>query len=133
MSGAGKGAKHAHHEPAAETAADQEESSAEEALVLIVEDERPIADAIRLVVEDAGYTALLAYNGSKGLELALSAHPDLITTDYMMPGLNGGELIAALRANAANMGASVPPIIMISAVTSPQMHRSGYDRFLDKP
>jgi DNA-binding response OmpR family regulator len=131
VSGAGTGEKHAHHQP--ETATSSEESSAEGALVLVVEDERPIAEAIRLVVEDAGYTALLAYNGRKGLELAHSAHPALITTDYMMPGLNGGELIAALRTDAANNGGHVPPIIMISAITSPQIHRSGYDRFLEKP
>ena len=133
MSSAGTGAKQAHHQPEAAAATPPEEASEDGSLVLIIEDERPIAEAIRLVVEDACYTALLAYNGRKGLELAHSAHPALITTDYMMPGLNGGELIAALHADAANNGGQVPPIIMISAITSPQIHRSGYDRFLEKP
>ena len=133
MNGAGKQRRHRQAVSLDGAAAAQEEPAANDALVLIVEDERPIADAIRLVVEDAGYRALLAYNGTQGLELARTQHPALITTDYMMPGLNGAELIAALHADAAHNGGTTPPIIMISAVTSPQVHRSGYDRFLSKP
>ena len=70
-------------------------------LVLIAEDEEPIAEVVATVVEDAGYTPLLAAHGREALELARAKQPALLITDLMMPYLSGAELIAALRSDAA--------------------------------
>ncbi len=110
-----------------------EASSAAQPLVLIVEDEAPIADAIALVVQEAGYTPLIATHGRQGLEMARSRRPALITTDYMMPQMNGDEFIAVLRREAEERGEPAPPIILITAVVSHRTRNIGADYILAKP
>lgn len=102
-------------------------------VVLIVEDEAPIADAIALVVEDAGYVALVAVHGLQGLELWRSRQPDLITTDYMMPNMNGDEFIDTVRQEAQERGIRPPPIILITAIISQRMRAIPADALLPKP
>ena len=58
-------------------------------LVLIAEDEEPIAEVVATVVEDAGYTPRLAAHGREALELARAEQPALLITDLMMPHLSG--------------------------------------------
>jgi CheY-like chemotaxis protein len=53
-------------------------------LVLIVEDEEPIATALSFIVEDAGYVPLIAMHGRQALDLLRDRHPALIITDLMM-------------------------------------------------
>jgi CheY-like chemotaxis protein len=83
------------------------------ALVMIVEDETPIAEALSLIVEDAGYRVLVATNGRMAIEqIDAGARPMLIITDLMMPRMDGVALIRVLR---ANLGAEAPPNIITTA------------------
>jgi DNA-binding response OmpR family regulator len=66
-------------------------------VVLIVDDERIIADTLSAIFRADGYQVLSAYNGKDGLALAESAHPDLVITDVAMPGLNGVDLAIMVR------------------------------------
>jgi two-component system response regulator VicR len=102
-------------------------------VVLIVEDEAPIADAIALVVEDAGYVALVAAHGAQALEMLRSRFPALITTDFMMPNMNGDQFIEAVHQEAQARGVSPPPIILITAIESQRMRAIPADAFLPKP
>lgn len=101
--------------------------------VLIVEDERPIAEAIALVVEEAGFTHLVAAHGREGLTLARAHRPALIITDMMMPQLDGAELIAALRADAERDHQSMPPVILMTAGGLDRARMAGADAVLRKP
>lgn len=83
--------------------------------VLVAEDEPAIAEILALILAEAGYTALLAANGREALNLAHTDWPALIITDLMMPQLDGGGLIAGLRAAAATEGRPIPPIIVMTA------------------
>jgi CheY-like chemotaxis protein len=66
--------------------------------VLIVDDEKNIADTVALILRAAGYAAQAAYDGSAALALTRDVPPDLILTDVLMPGMNGIDLaIAAQR------------------------------------
>ncbi len=66
--------------------------------VLIVDDEKNIADTVALILRGAGYAARAAYDGSVALSMTRDRPPDLILTDVLMPGMNGIDLaIAALR------------------------------------
>jgi len=65
--------------------------------VLIVDDERVIADTLSAIFRSNGYSVLTAYNGTSGLALAESAVPDLLITDVMMPGMNGVDLAIMVR------------------------------------
>lgn len=100
-------------------------------LVLIAEDEEPIALALSFIVEDAGYTPLVAAHGREALELARARHPALIITDLMMPRMTGQELIAILRQEAQEDHHI--PIILMSAAGKAYVADSGADALLPKP
>ena len=76
--------------------------------VLIIEDEKNIVDILRFNLQREGYQVLEAGDGESGLALALSADPDLILLDVMLPKLIGFDVCRALR----EKGSRVPVIIL---------------------
>ncbi|MBI3947147.1 MAG: response regulator transcription factor [Armatimonadetes bacterium] len=79
--------------------------------VLIVEDERPIVDAVSYSLERDGFEVVSAFDGVQGLALARRERPDLIILDIMLPGMNGFEFCRALRRTS-----DVPIIILTARV-----------------
>jgi CheY-like chemotaxis protein len=61
-------------------------------LVLVVDDERVIADTLSMILSRSGFSTMTAYDGAKALELAKNRRPDLLISDVMMPGMTGIEL-----------------------------------------
>ena len=61
--------------------------------ILIIEDEDPIRELIKLHLTMAGYEVLEAATGSKGLELIKNEEIDLILLDIMLPGIDGLSLL----------------------------------------
>src|SRR5271170_1521895 len=61
-------------------------------LVLVVDDERIIADTLSMILSRSGFSTMTAYDGLEGLEIAQSVRPDLVISDVMMPGMTGVEL-----------------------------------------
>ena len=102
-------------------------------LVLIAEDEEPIAQAIAYIVEDLGYKAVIAIHGRQALDIAMRSHPALIITDLMMPQMTGADLIRAIRDDAARGHYHAPPIILMSAAGRLLVQSVGADAFLPKP
>jgi CheY-like chemotaxis protein len=100
-------------------------------VVLIVEDEEPIAVALSFIVEDAGYLSLVAPHGVTALELADKVRPALIITDLMMPRMTGRELIAALREDGSALRDI--PVILMTAAGESLSAESGADAVLTKP
>jgi DNA-binding response OmpR family regulator len=101
-------------------------------VVVIVEDDRPIADYVAAVVADAGYHPVVATHGRQALDMIEAQRPALILTDLMLPFLSGAEVIAAVRAHPNPVRARVPVIVMTAA------HRKaaqleGADAILRKP
>jgi two-component system phosphate regulon response regulator PhoB len=80
--------------------------------VLLVEDERDIADLVRYHVEKAGMRFLHASDGGAALRLARAELPDVTLLDLMLPGLDGLEVCRQLRRDAATRRL---PIIMLTA------------------
>jgi DNA-binding response OmpR family regulator len=66
------------------------------ARVLIVDDERSIANMLQLILSCAGYECSVAYDGSEALRRAAEFQPHLLISDVMMPGMNGVELAKAI-------------------------------------
>ena len=77
--------------------------------ILVVEDEKAIADIIIFNLERDGFQTVEANDGLTGLELALSEKPDLILLDVMLPGIDGFEVCKRVREK------SLVPIIMLTA------------------
>lgn len=108
-------------------------ASQREHLILIIEDDVPIAEALALIVEDLGYTSVIATDGLSGLELARSHQPMLILTDLMLPKLSGQQVIAQFRAEQAAQGRPIPPIAVVTAAGRHQAREAGGDAFILKP
>ncbi|MEM8783519.1 MAG: response regulator [Planctomycetota bacterium] len=79
-------------------------------LVLVCDDESHIVHVVSLKLRNAGYEVQTAQDGAEGLELARQRTPDLLITDYQMPRMNGVELCAAFREDAAL--AKVPAMML---------------------
>lgn len=65
--------------------------------VLVVDDERVIADTLSIILNQAGFDASAAYSGQQAVESARAQRPDLIITDVVMPEMNGIEAAIAIR------------------------------------
>jgi CheY-like chemotaxis protein len=85
--GAGEGEAADH-----ESAADRAQFS-----ILVIEDEAPMRELLRLALEDQGYAVLVAADGAEGRAIALEQQPDIILCDVRMPGMSGHQVLAALR------------------------------------
>jgi two-component system, OmpR family, phosphate regulon response regulator PhoB len=77
--------------------------------ILIIEDERPLADALASNLEHEGFEVSVAHDGQNGLRKAQVTLPDLIVLDLILPVLPGLEVCRSLRAGAQTR---VIPIIM---------------------
>ena len=65
--------------------------------LLVVEDERGIANFIKEGLEEEGYAVDVSANGARGLELAAVNDYDLLILDWMLPGLSGIEICRRIR------------------------------------
>ncbi|MEI6948219.1 response regulator transcription factor [Paraflavisolibacter sp. H34] len=98
----------------------------EERKILIVEDERKIADTIKLGLTENGYYVEVAYDGAIGYKLFQAHDYNLVILDINLPGLNGYELCKKIRAQDTGI-----PIIMLTALGSLGDKVEGYDAGAD--
>lgn len=77
--------------------------------ILVVEDEKAIADILVFNLQREGYDTLVAYDGAEGLRRALEDAPDLILLDVMLPEMDGFEVLGHIREKHDT------PIIMLTA------------------
>lgn len=84
--------------------------------VLIVDDELGIVEALTDVLADEGFTVSSARNGREALQRIAEAKPDLVISDYMMPLMDGLELVETLRKAGSNV-----PIVLMTAVRLDQL------------
>ena len=86
--------------------------SAEKLQILVVEDDADILFLISSNLQSAGFEVLRAGDGAAALELARSAHPDLVVLDLMLPKLSGNEVCKLLKADRATARI---PVLMLTA------------------
>lgn len=83
------------------------------ALILVVDDEVGIARLLEEVFSDEGHEVISASNGKQALERVSDRIPAFILTDYMMPVMDGIEMIEILASNPAT---SAVPIVLMSSM-----------------
>ncbi len=100
--------------------------------ILIVEDERHIAEGLKLNLTLQGYTVEVAEDGVSGLERWRGWHPDLIVLDIMLPGIDGLSVLQNIRLEDERL-----PILILSAKAAPDDRIKGLafgvDDYLTKP
>lgn len=102
--------------------------------VLVVDDERNIADTLALILQDAGYNAEAAYDGSSALSKTRECRPDLLISDVLMPGVNGIELAIMTQHEFPNCRILLFSGQAASADMLQEARRSGHDfELLAKP
>lgn len=103
-------------------------------VILIVDDDKPLAQAIAATLDLEGLETVLAHDGNQALELAHTLQPNLILLDVMLPGKSGFEVCATLKRQPAT--ASIPIIILTAkSELSSRMTgiTAGADEYLTKP
>ncbi len=99
--------------------------------VLIIEDDKNIAELLQLYLEKEGYAVTVAYDGGQGLEKFRAIHPDLVLLDLMMPVMDGREVCKAIRADGDT------PVIMLTAKAELDDKVAGFkigaDDYITKP
>jgi signal transduction histidine kinase/DNA-binding response OmpR family regulator len=114
--------------------ADAARPGAREGRVLVADDNRDLRDYVRRLLQDAGYAVDIAADGAGALEAARRQRPDLLLTDVMMPGMDGFELLQAVREDPQ---LSDLPVVMLSARAGEEAQveglEAGADDYLSKP
>jgi two-component system cell cycle sensor histidine kinase/response regulator CckA len=100
------------------------------ATILIAEDEPPLLDLLRKILESAGYQVLVAPNGKRALEVAVqhTGKIDLLLSDVVMPEMSGTELAKALKAKRPESR-----IILTSAYSKGMLTVDDGWHFIPKP
>lgn len=103
--------------------------------ILVADDESHILNVVSLKLRNAGFEVICANDGAEALEMARTQHPDLLITDFHMPGLTGLELCQKLR-EAGEANAKMPKI-MLSArgyhLDDGELKQSGISQMISKP
>jgi DNA-binding response OmpR family regulator len=100
--------------------------------ILVVEDERDIAELIRLHLDDLDFSVTISCDGNDGLRKASTGHWDLIILDLRLPGIDGLEICRRIRQNSSTV-----PILMLTSKSS-ELDRVvgleiGADDYVTKP
>jgi DNA-binding response OmpR family regulator len=100
--------------------------------VLIVEDERRLADVLAHIIKETNCNVDAVYTGGEGLDYALSGQYDVVVLDVMLPGMNGFEIVRRMREKKIKT-----PVLMLTAkgevADRVQGLDSGADDYMQKP
>ena len=100
--------------------------------ILVIDDDKLVRKVFKLTLSKEGYDVLEAEDGRQGLQVIKAEQPDLVLTDFQMPGINGLEVIAEISRLKLNI-----PVIMLTgygdvSLTIKSIQKGAYE-FLEKP
>ena len=102
--------------------------------ILIIEDEKDIAELLEYNLGVGGYQTHVANNGETGLKVARKQHPDLILLDLMLPGIQGLDVCQIIKTDEDTENI---PIVMLTALGQEENIvkglESGADDYITKP
>jgi two-component system, OmpR family, alkaline phosphatase synthesis response regulator PhoP len=102
--------------------------------ILVADDESHILNVVSMKLKNAGFEVECARDGNEALSMLRSMKPDLLITDYHMPGLSGLEVCQRMREDGE---VNKTPAIMLSArgyhLTEAELKQSGIRHMISKP
>ncbi|MEO9069383.1 MAG: response regulator, partial [Ginsengibacter sp.] len=100
--------------------------------ILIVEDEKKIADTLKFGLDEVGFNVEVAYDGKLGYHLFRANDFDLIVLDINLPGINGYDLCKLIRNQNQHI-----PVLMLTSMSALndkiEGYESGADDYMTKP
>jgi DNA-binding response OmpR family regulator len=90
------------------------------ASLLVVDDDQHVCDLLRRLLARAGHAVTCANSGAEGLNLLQRLDPDLLILDWMMPEVDGAEVLRRLRADPTK---SSVPVMVYTASDDPHVER----------
>lgn len=102
--------------------------------VLVVDDDPAVRSMVADVLDAEGYTVSVAADGFAALRMIQANRPDCVLLDVMMPGIDGYDVLARIR--AGDRGAGLPVIMLTAAGSDEHAWRAwteGVDYFIAKP
>jgi len=106
--------------------------------ILLIDDDKDLHFIQSYILKKHDFAFLSAYSGAEGLQVAMQEKPDLILLDYMMPGMNGKQVLAQIASNPEYESIQAIPIVMLTAAMietrgKRELLDSGLSAFLEKP
>jgi PAS domain S-box-containing protein len=132
----GKGSLFTAHLPVQVTDVPEAQSAApvgspQAGTVLVVDDDPAVRDLMQRYLDKEGFRAVTAANGREGLRLARQLRPRAITLDVLMPGMDGWDVLSALKSDP---GTASIPVIMLTIADDRGLGRAlGADEYMTKP
>ena len=105
-----------------------------EKTILIVDDDEDIRELVEITLEDSEYRLHTAEDGQAGLDAVLDLRPDLVILDWMMPRLNGLQVVRKLREHTTTAG--IPVVLLTSQPDTEhreEIQTLGIFSYLQKP
>jgi signal transduction histidine kinase len=102
--------------------------------ILVVDDSPTQLEALRALLEQAGYGVCPSGSGEAALELLRQCKPDLVLTDVVMPGISGYDVCARIK---SDLGDAAPPVLLLTSLNDPRDIVRGLecnaDNYITKP
>jgi len=102
--------------------------------ILLIDDEKPLMESVKVNLEFAGYEVVMAQGGTEGLKIAKEQNPDLIMLDIMMAVIDGYHVCRMLKFGGAHKDT---PVIVLSArsqqADKETARKVGADAYIVKP
>lgn len=102
--------------------------------ILVIEDDHNLREGLELLFEIEGFTTFGTSNGEAGIELFRRHRPDIVLTNFQMPGADGFDVLRSIRENG---GRGDTPVVFLTANHAPSVReravRDGADAILTKP
>ena len=99
--------------------------------ILVIDDDPSVHDLLKRSLGRAGYRVITANNGTDGLAMARTHHPDFITLDIMMPGVDGWSVLTSLKADPSLK--DIPVFVLTMTNEKSLGYALGAAQFLTKP
>ena len=100
--------------------------------ILYIEDNRDTAEAVSIILEDAGFRAELAFSGKEALKKATKGSFDLILLDIMLPDMSGWDIFTKLRERNGFKYVFLS-VIPVSSERMDELKKAGVSDYITKP